>query len=179
MKNTKEKKRRSDNMTSKKKNKADFITLTVGDWSGDGHSQTEKYFVKANLDAKQIQKAFENGIEILGCDPTQDFEEYEASSYSFESLKALIKHFGYQFVVDNFVEDAFNYEKPIKGKKHSYELKTQEELLSDNEDVCCSPDCYVKLYLNVVKLGKPKFEFEIFNDSVEEITVGGYGLYSL
>jgi hypothetical protein len=82
-----------------------FITVTVGDPYRDrpGHNQFDKYFVKVNLSKKQIENACEKGIEILGCDPRLDFEAYEASSFSTESLEALIKHFGYQFVVDNLV----------------------------------------------------------------------------
>ncbi len=39
-----------------------IYNLIVGDWSGDGHSQTESIRASINLTEEQIARSFENGL---------------------------------------------------------------------------------------------------------------------
>lgn len=68
-----------------------LINLVVGDWSGDGHEKTENILVLSNKSSKEIEKAYQDGTEILGFDFSEeccsDYEDYEIKEKYIKILK--------------------------------------------------------------------------------------------
>ena len=129
------------------------ITIVVGDWSGDGHSQSDTYVVESNLDKPSIERAYRIATRQLGFDLIKDVcEAYEENKIAEE-------------VYEKLVENGIN----IDG------LAKEDELDCDYYGM--TPDIWLKLYLDVVKLGNPELQYSILNDHNEELHIGGYGLY--
>lgn len=49
-----------------KLDKLQFVHLTIGDWSEDGHGHYEKHHYEVNYPAESIQQAYKNSCEELG-----------------------------------------------------------------------------------------------------------------
>lgn len=143
------------------------VSLILGDWSHDGHSQTDTVVLKSNLDKKDIQKAYAKGIKKLGFDFINEVcEEYEDSLLPKDKLDLLIKH-------GLTVKDL--------GLKTSYELDEFAEA-STNENsngLSLWINSYTDIYLFIIKLGNKDFEYKILEGDINpSIEIGGYGLYT-
>lgn len=125
------------------------IELILGDWSGDGHSQTESFHILSNLNSREIYKAFQAGVKILGFDITDFCSDYEDTEISVEFFSALATKgmdvSGYYITLDN----------------------TSTVNLDSNN--------YFSIYLFTIKLGNPSFNYEV--NKMSQINVGGYGFF--
>lgn len=131
-----------------------LITLVVGDWSGDGHSQTDKTVIESNLNSQEIGLAYNKAAKLIGF----DFIEQVASDYQDNRLLKI---------------DAEKIQKYIK--LDNLETPYDEDEDEDDGTYYIDQDTYISIYLNYVKLGNPDFEFKIIN--IDEIEIGGYGLF--
>ena len=45
-----------------------LLQLVMGDYGGDGHSQTRTSLIKTNLNNYEIKEAYYNGVKLIGVD---------------------------------------------------------------------------------------------------------------
>lgn len=129
-----------------KSTKPHTIVFRAGDSSGDGHEKHRDWIVCSNLSKAEINDAYLAAVKKLGFDPTDNFDEYEANRLPSDQADKLIEN-GFEFV-DRY-ED---------GTVYFY------------------PQALFDLFLFMVKLGNPEFEYKVGkNDNV--IYIGGYGLF--
>jgi len=132
-----------------------FITLTLGDWSHDGHSQTDVITVRCNVDKKDLEKAYKKGTKKLGFDLTEDvcadYEDMSASADVIEKLKtAGIKP-------EDFIE---NEDEDDEGWSFAYNV-----------------EAFASLWLRIAQLGDPDLKYELVETNPNNINIGGYGLF--
>lgn len=127
--------------------KSHTIRLIVGDWYGNGHDKTEDVIVKTNLDKNALLAAFKEGSEELGF----NFQEKVCADYE-----------------DNTIADKYSW--ILQG--HGIEVFSDEEFEEANALDTIS---YVKIWLEIAKLGNEDLEYEIVN--TPSIPIGGYGLF--
>lgn len=131
------------------------INLTVGDWSEDGHNQSDSFPITSNLNAKQFEAAFKKGSKIIGFDLTKLCTDYEDDTFPEYCKNQITKNI-----------DCSKLNGP-----GGYDYWNEEDGIEDG----LYPDFYAALYLHIAKLGNPKLEAEFIK--LEEINIGGYGLY--
>jgi hypothetical protein len=128
------------------------INFTVGDWSKDGHNQSDEYVVESNLKAGEIKRAYRVGSRKVGFDLNKDvaadYEDHIMNEEFYNRLIELIPEAEQHFTADN------------------------ERYFEDG------PTSYLKVYFEIVKLGNPEFVYTILNDKNPTINLGGYGLYN-
>jgi hypothetical protein len=126
------------------------INLVVGDWSKDGHNQSESVTIRTNLKLQEVQAAYNKGVKKIG----------------FDLLKNCCHDYEDNVIQPQFVE---------KLKSSGYKFDENDDL-DDEEGWFVDTDIWVELYLFFVKTGNPDFEHEIISDN-ESIKLGGYGLF--
>lgn len=124
-----------------------IISLVMGDRSGDGHGKTDTVIIKSNLSKKDLEKAYKKAIKIIGFDLAEVASEYE----------------------DNYISEKLY----LKLKKAGF---TEDYGESEDEKYQIFSEAYADIYLFFIKIGEPKFEYEIV-DSSNSINIGGYGLF--
>lgn len=69
---------------------AHWFTVTVGDWSDDGHGKTDTYLINSSLSKDDMEKkAYKAGCEVIGFDMVDTLcEGYEEGSIEKETVEA-------------------------------------------------------------------------------------------
>lgn len=68
---------------------AHWFTVTIGDWSDDGHGKTDTYLINSSLSKDDMEKAYKAGCEVIGFDMVDSLcEEYEQGSIEKEAVEA-------------------------------------------------------------------------------------------
>jgi hypothetical protein len=136
------------------------ITLEVGDWSNDGHNQSEKFTIACNAPMAAVKDAYNKGTALLGFDFVKECcVEYEESSIETEKVKKLAE-FG---IVEYWNgKDGVEDENRITHDENFH----IDELMSDT---------WCRLYMKIVQLGEPWIRYEFVKG--EWIDIGGYGLF--
>lgn len=127
-------------------------SLIVGDWSHDGHGQTETYFIDTDASLHDISEAYDAGVTIFGVNIMHEFENYEQCEITEELYTAIQTH------LPKLASDWC-----LEGE---YTAETVEGM---------HPDAYVDLYLAIVKLGNPNIS--ISRAFPKSLSIGGYGLF--
>lgn len=127
------------------------IKLVIGDWSRDGHEKSETFVIESNLTKKEIEKAFKKGTKLINIDFTKYCEEYEDSSIPMEVASDLFK-LGFDM---NSIDDYDQFSKTV----------------------CLDPTSYMMIYLFLAQKGNPNFGYTIIDENLDEIHIGGYGLF--
>jgi hypothetical protein len=138
------------------------VTLVVGDWSGDGHGQTDTIIIESNLDAKKIMSAYKKGSKKLGFDWINDVgAKYEDNLLPIDKLKKLIEH-------------GLNLEEIF----YDWEVEEAQRLLKDDNSkgVQLWSHSYTTAFLFITKLGNKTFEYNFIVDD-NRLNIGGYGLF--
>lgn len=125
------------------------ITLTLGDWSHDGHGLTKRITIESSLDVKALIKAYQAGIKTSGVDAYEIACDYEDGSLPEDDY-------------NNLVSLGFDV-KNLQGDDNVYNL---------------TPDGYTAIWLFIAQLGDPKFTFKRLDNHAANINIGGYGLFS-
>lgn len=143
------------------------ISFSVGDYGGDGHMMSDTVTVRMNKlpftkstygikftpsTSDKPQDAYSRGCEILGLDNTLDniyCAEYDDSFVPVSIVRAAYPNF--------HVDGGIGYD--------------------EDEDMCriFSAESWVRLIMNICRMGDPSFEFEIME--FQTFWVGGYGLF--
>jgi len=138
------------------------IRLTVGDWSGDGHSQTETIYILCSLDRTELCSAYKKGMEIVGIDVEHICQDYEDNRFDKEEAKELLE----------------------KGKASEWMSDTIRDLVNDTIEEAKGEDSlslycgevFSVLWLSTAKIGCPEMTIEFDKNSLN-IDIGGYGLF--
>ena len=133
------------------------INIVVGDWSGDGHSQSDSYLYQVNITADELKAAYGRGVTEIGFSITsmcKDFEDGEIERQYAEKL-----------VANGFVLECG---ETIEGRADD----------SMTEDyIYLNPSEFADAYMIIAKLGEPTLKYTRRKD-IPDIRIGGYGLYS-
>lgn len=127
------------------------LTLTLGDWSADGHKETQTFTIRCNLTRDELLKAYKAGekkTKVKFQDTVAD--EYEDNFMSVDIVEKLTKH-GY---------DVKEFADRLDDDPRGYSLWT---------------DGYAGTWLFIAKVGNPELEYEFCTDA--DIHIGGYGLF--
>lgn len=148
------------------------FNLIVGDWSHDGHNQTDSVLVRSNLPHTAVEAAFKEGMSLLGLNPKNRHatylpfcDEYEDSKLP-RSIYTILKK---NQILTGEIESEYSIEYDggvVLEKAYSGKLD-----MSDSES-------YAALWLLVAKHGEPALEYEIGEEQSDYINIGGYGLFS-
>ena len=124
------------------------IVFEAGDSSGDGHGKSRDWTIYSNLSKTEVQAAYGKAVTDLGFDPTDNFDDYEANRLPSDQADKLIAN---GFVpVDRY----------------------------DDGTIYFYPQALFNLFLFMVKLGNPEFEYEEDKDKGRNVIhIGGYGLF--
>ncbi len=136
------------------------IVLTVGDWSNDGHNQSDDYNLMCNAPRPAIIDAYKKGTQLLGFSLVEDCcVNYEEMLIDKEKVKTLIEH-----GIVEYWNGKDGIEDPMRIT-HDEQFRIDE--LGSQE--------WARLYMKIVQLGEPWIEFEFIKAACIEI--GGYGLF--
>lgn len=166
-----------------------LFKVPIGDWSKDGHNQSEDFYVYCNYPVEAMRQAYKDtckkiglqmnhnenytGIEGLGYRTWRYLlTEYEESSISEDAVEILLNH-GFKFSEDELPSDEFEY--------HDGRFIAVSSVSASTETV-------FKLFMWFISYSMPKdFEWEELNLEAEPI-VGywnkglnqqiGYGVFS-
>jgi hypothetical protein len=146
------------------------LKVTMGDWSNDGHGITEVVIVELPtiMSVIEFNRFYKVGASIAGFDLKEDVaRNYEDSTIEMEL-----------------------YEKILELGYNPYEFKRSSGMFDDlpyrgeDSNVYINPELYLDLYMFFVALGykevigsNDSFAYSIVSDSMERVTIGGYGLF--
>ena len=102
-----------------------IFRFVVGDWSNDGHNQSQDFIVETSHSEEIIHKAYEDAIKACGVDLEElcsNFEDSIIHSWDVEKLE----QFGISFE---------NFDEP-----------------NDDGDYYCSPENFAYLFFELIKL---------------------------
>ncbi len=134
--------------------KQHLISLTMGDWSHDGHGWTEVVNVMSSLTLPELKAAYKKGVKIVDVDLTEDVaSDYEDREFPEDVIEKLEKH---GFKKDEFLEprwkDETKFDVPIEG--------------------------FWQVWMFIAKVGDPTLEYEEVERTQSNINIGGYGMFS-
>lgn len=138
------------------------INLVLGDWSGDGHNQTETITIYSNYTKEKLQEIYAKGWHKVGFDLTAVVcDEYEDNNISREAFDKLVQ-------AGLTLEDL---------ELTEYDMKAARASLADENGIELNPYSFARIYLFIAKLGDEDKEFEYEIAKNTSITIGGYGLF--
>lgn len=121
-------------------------TLVVGDSSGDGHEKTENFLITSNFNEAQILDAYRLGVDIIKFDIMENNKDYQDRSICSED-------------VDKLKSVGFVFSNLDKWGVYYY----------------IDPEIFVEIFIFIVSVGDPSFEYEYL--PYNNIEIGGYGLF--
>ena len=137
------------------------VALIMGDPSRDGHGHTELITIKSNLTKDEISLAYIAGTALMGFNFKEECcAEYEDYTISQPYVAKICEMGG---------QDLFAL-KNIPSNEDDFDLD------DDDEEFACDTDLFVDVYLRIVKVGEPKFEYQLLQD--RPLFIGGYGLFN-
>lgn len=147
-----------------------LIAFKTGDWSNDGHGQTETHIYRSNKTAKEITNAYSQGCDVIGIDMIKSFcRKYQDDEVPI-SFIALLFNKTQQHDV-NFNLDNFYFAESVGFEEIDFSNKDTQQgmfyLGSSDWD---------GLYRLVCLLG----DSELILDKVmlENVLTGGYGVFT-
>lgn len=136
------------------------ITLTVGDWSGDGHDKTDVIVFKTNKTANEIEQSYHAAVKMTNLDLKAQCKDYEDSQFKPEFVKACMEIFANQ-------PDAM----ALFGDEDSSYVEEGGDMYVESEQ-------FAELYLFIARMMLSDLEWQVqSNDYSKNINVGGYGLF--
>lgn len=157
-------------------NKTKF-KIAIGDWSKDGHNQSEDFIIEANYTVEQLQEAYKNSCKLT----TISFDD--SVKYT-----GVVRHWreNKKFEIAQEYEDSRINEAAFKILKHFNVLsEEQAKYLKEGDYFIESPTYLVKLIMGFIKLSLPDLEYELVEDSIPYLNgywgnlnvTWGYGLF--
>lgn len=141
------------------------IRLVAGDWSKDGHNQSDTYMYEVNLSSEELSEAFKLGAARLGQkfndgnyrgDPAFNFcENYRDSKIPPQVVAAMRR--------EGLDPDDF--------------FQRWTDKTDGDADYVAEIDLWPEFWLAVAKLGNPSLTYKKTSDE-GWIAIGGYGLYN-
>jgi hypothetical protein len=130
--------------------------ITVGDWSCDGHNQSDNFHFTTNKNKKEILIAFRKACRKANVDLEEHgknslFKDYEDSTIPPDKLKRL-KDIGVNFDSFDNMED------------------------EEDEGLPCTPEDVFKLVMELAKTELPDLQYKIIEPECILNNIG-YGVY--
>lgn len=140
--------------------------LVLGDWSKDGHGQSQKVLLEADLTVKEMQEAYKEACKLtdLAFDDDQKTKYVIAAEYEDNKISKkcanILKKFGIKL---NYICE--------KDEENKYYLDSES---------------FVALWINFVKIARPDAKIRLIDCNIpningywdENLNTGfGYGLY--
>jgi len=154
-----------------------LFSVIMGDWSGDGHSQSEIYYVSSNYSGEEMRQAYKDTCKKIGLQLNHNanytdikqldewrsgeqwrqlLTEYEQSSISEEAVEILLEH-GFDF-------------SRVDGERDEIDRFIVQEAYFDSESV-------FDLFMWFISYSMPEdFKYEQFKIDAEPINGWGNGL---
>lgn len=156
-------------------------TLTVGDWSMDGHNLTTTHTFKSNYSLAQVKDAYTKARIQYDLDLSQECRGYEETKVSDQFFNRYREVFAdNQLALDVFIDD---YE--LGGIAHHYtdpddheELAELRAEIEDEDEGYLNADSFAEAYLFMAKLILPDLVYDTTNYFTDNENIGGYGLLS-
>lgn len=131
--------------------------LQLGDWSRDGHGQSEEYFLQSNVDVKELREIYFKTIQKTLISIQDICRKYEDCSISQEQIEGLgLDVENYEHIIENGVEYQDFIELFI------------DYIQTHNPEIS----------LKIIKDNIPSFHFYGFDERKRHINGFGYGLFS-
>lgn len=134
------------------------FTLTVGDYSRDGHEKSEVLLFSCSHSKNQLQAFYTSASVNYKLDLKKQCSEYKNDSFTVLFYKKLLE----VFKDDPIVNTLIGAEVPLD---------------EDDPDAFIAPDTYAELYLHIAKLACSDLVWESKSDTTDNINIGGYGLF--
>jgi hypothetical protein len=129
------------------------VNLILGDSGGDGHCKKSMTSIMSNCDKQEIKLAYKKGTELVGFDFTaQVCSDFGDNKISIEYYNKLVE---------------------LGLPNESYHNDSDE--IEEEDSISLWLDNFTEIYLFIVKLGNPDFDYEFLQNS--DIDIGGYGLF--
>lgn len=154
------------------------ISLIMGDWSHDGHNQTDTVVVHSNLDARGIQHAYDAGIEKLrkvaatvdGAYDGDINQDLRNLCYDYEDSVFPAKLRNFLVACDILQVDE---ESEAFGSNYSVDWE-----YDPNADGTLDSDSFADLYIAIARSGDALLTIErVPHTQNMYINIGGYGLF--
>lgn len=137
-----------------------IITASVGDFGGDGHSQSRVFTFVSNFTSDQIWACYQAGSKSLGFDLVAEYcEDYEQDTLPHAVIEKLEA-------------------KGIVVKHWNYNLDTDEVPFEPiTEETGITPELWFELFMKIAKLGSIGVPLEYILHERTPMNIGGYGLF--
>ena len=127
------------------------VNLILGDSGGDGHEKESMTSIMSNCTKQEIKLAYQEGTKLVGFD--------------------LTKQVCYEFDDREINREFYNKLVELGLPKNESDFDGDE-----NDPISIWLDDFTEMYLFIVKLGNPDFDYEFLQNS--DIDIGGYGFFS-
>lgn len=156
-------------------------TISIGDWSDDGHGKVQELTVKMvgeDVRNARLKKAYQEAVKATGVDLYELFEEYEKSDISFEDLKKICDS-GYR------IHTYDDYDESIQTRPIFDDIPEEWYVDGDKNNDLISAKHMLMYYLGYgipgfdYKFIKPEKDYIIGNWAKDApLSSFGYGFYS-
>lgn len=164
------------------------ITIEVGDWSRDGHNQSDVFVYKCNYSQSDVEKAYLEAVKNGVPDVTTQCEEYEDNALGYEFVMDWIgkansthpsllplcqKIFQCSYLGEEGTqidsEDTLHKERlEALSEEFGYDLQAHDGRI-DSED-------FVAVYLYIASTVLTDLKYDVANREYP-LRIGGYGLF--
>lgn len=138
------------------------ISLSVGDYSGDGHCQEDTIYINCSVDRDELERAYKKS----GIDVQSQCEEYEDRSFSRKmAIELLAKGKANEFTMESIQQDI----------KYFFDEGSDDE--DDDGTDLYSTELFAVFWLCAARIGDPSINIEFVKINPPNINIGGYGLF--
>lgn len=142
--------------------------VEVGDWSNDGHNQSDTYIIEVP-EGVDVAAAYKRAVDKLGFALENYCTGYEDNKFPSEHVAAILA-----------LADEHNI--PVEFSDYS-ELRSDDDFAGMNEPVFLTPDDFFVFWLTMVNIGSDLVGGGWVHEIKPELgtithNIGGYGLYS-
>jgi hypothetical protein len=129
-------------------------SITTGDWSKDGHNQSDNFQLMTSHSRKDMVNAYRNFAKENKISFKKIFSEYEESAIDSEQIE-ILKNAGINF------DNIGGWEEGVDGY------------------YCFEPQGVVELLMEMIKTQIPEFTYQFEQtEEIEEFRGIGYGCYN-
>lgn len=147
--------------------------LVIGDWSDDGHGQSDSFGYEVNKSVKEIQEAYKQSCRTTGLSFNHN-EDYTEQFYVLEirNLYYAATQYNCPFIYQEFYDKCAELECPLLSRFEQYRYRQHIVYLFDKRD---SFKHFIDLWWWFVQLSLPDLKYEICNTvPVKSPPINGY-----
>ena len=135
--------------------------LVLGDWSEDGHNQSDKILVEVNKTVEEVQNAYKASCKLTGIS-FNNGEDYTESGRNYKSAGRF--HVAVEYEDSKLTPDVLDVLEKFKCHKEIVE-NYNEEAYEGN---------YIALWFWFVSLSLPNLNYKILNEGDGIPCINGY-----